>query len=117
MPFPAFITELPDQDISIGSSDPTTEGVYNFRIIATDPLTGLQNNEVVFELTMIAIDDVTLIEGSAIPDQIYKVNDPAIALSVPQYSVIPDVAQSLLTYSLVEPTPAFITLNGIDENA
>ena len=68
MPFPAFITELPDQDIFIGSSDPTTEGVYNFRIIATDLLTGLQNNEVVFELTMIAIDDVTLIEGTTIPD-------------------------------------------------
>ncbi len=117
MPFPAFITELPNQDIFIGSSDPTTEGVYNFRIIATDPLTGLQNNEVVFELTMIAIDDVTLIEGTTIPDQIYKLNDPAIALTVPQYAVQPDVAESLSTYSLVELTPDFITLNGIDENA
>ena len=117
MPFPAFITELPDQDIFIGSSDPTTEGVYNFRIIATDPLTGLQNNEVVFELTIIAIDDVIIIEGTSIPDQIYKVNDPAIVLSVPRYSVEPDVAESLFTYSLVEPTPAFITLDDIDENA
>ena len=83
MPFPEFITELPDQDISIGSSDPATEGVYTFRIVATDPLTGLQNNEVVFELNMIAIDDVTLIVNTAIPDQIYKVNDQAIALPVP----------------------------------
>jgi hypothetical protein len=66
---------------------------------------------------MIAIDDVTLIEGSAILDQIYKVNDPAIVMLVPRYSVEPDVAQSLFTYLLVEPTPAFITLNGIDENA
>ena len=66
---------------------------------------------------MIAINDVVLINSSVIPDQTYKVNDPVISLQVPQYVVQPDVAESLFTYSLVELTPAFITLNGIDENA
>ena len=66
---------------------------------------------------MIAINDVVLINSSVIPDQTYKVNDPVISLQVPQYVVQPDVAESLFTYSLVEPTPSFITLDGIDENA
>jgi hypothetical protein len=41
LPFPSFITEFPTSDISIGTSDPAFEGVYNFRIIATDTLNGL----------------------------------------------------------------------------
>jgi hypothetical protein len=63
---------------------------------------------------MIAIDDLILI--NAIPDQIYKVNDPAIVLSVPKYSYTPANAQSLFVYTLVSPTPALVKLLGTDQN-
>jgi hypothetical protein len=55
-------------------------------------LTGLQNNEVVFDVNMIAIDDIILIGATTISDQTYKVNDPAILLTVPGYSVEPAIA-------------------------
>ena len=41
LPFPAFITEIPTASIDIGSTDSTTEGVYKFKVIAADTLTGL----------------------------------------------------------------------------
>ena len=77
-------------------------------------MTGLQNNEVVFDVNMIAIDDIILIGATTISDQTYKVNDPAILLTVPGYSVEPAIAERKFEYSLVAPTPSFITLAGLD---
>jgi predicted SpoU family rRNA methylase len=77
-------------------------------------LTGLKNNDVVFDVNMIAIDDIILIDATKIPDQTYKVNDPAILLTVPGYSVVPAIAERKFEYSLVSPTPSFITLVGLD---
>jgi hypothetical protein len=68
---------------------------------AQDPLTGLQNNEVGFEVTMIAINDLILIEATAISAKTYKVNDPTLVLQVPQYYFEPLIAESLFVYNLV----------------
>ena len=117
LPFPTFITEYPTVQIDIATTDHTTEGVYKFKVIATDMLSGLKNNDVLFEVTMISIKDLTLITSTEIAGQIYKVNDPALVLQVPQYSLEPPIAASVFVYQLVSPTPAFITLNGTDQNA
>ena len=83
-------------------------------MIATDKLSGLKNNDVLFEVTLIAIKDLTLITSTAIAGQVYKVNDPHLILQVPLYSLEPSIAASVFVYKLVSPTPSFITLNGID---
>ncbi len=114
LPFPAFITEIPTAWIDIGSTDPITEGVYKFKVKAKDPLTGLQNNEVGFEVTMIAIDDLILIDATTIADQKYKVNDSAIVFLVPRFKTEPLIAENFFVYTLVSPTPSFITLVGTD---
>jgi hypothetical protein len=54
-----------------------------------------------FEVTMITIDDLILIEATAISAKTYKVNDPALVLQVPQYSLEPPIAESLFVYNLV----------------
>ena len=38
-------------------------------------------------------------------------------LTVPEYSVEPAIAERKFEYSLVAPTPSFITLVGLDQNA
>ena len=41
LPFPVFITKIPTASIDIGSTDLITEGIYKFKLIAADSLTGL----------------------------------------------------------------------------
>jgi hypothetical protein len=40
LPFPTFITEIPTTWIEFGTTDLTAVGVYNFKLIAIDSLTG-----------------------------------------------------------------------------
>lgn len=84
--FPTFITEYPTTKINIATTDPTKDGSYDFRLLVTDPLTGLQNSVVNFHVDMHAVSALTLVASTAIPDQVYKVGDPAITLGVPQYT-------------------------------
>lgn len=85
-PNPTFITEYPTTKINIATTDPAKDGSYDFRLLVTDPLTGLQNSVVTFHVDMHAVSALTLVASTAIPDQVYKVGDPAITLGVPQYT-------------------------------
>jgi len=60
----------------------------------------------------VAISALTLIAGSSIADQVYKVGATAIVLDVPQYSLTPSYADSKFFYTLIAPTPSFVTLLG-----
>jgi hypothetical protein len=40
LPFPTFISEIPTTWIEFGTTDLTAVGVYNFKLIAIDSLTG-----------------------------------------------------------------------------
>jgi len=42
--FPTFINQYPTTAITVATQDRALLGTYNFRLVATDPLTGLQNN-------------------------------------------------------------------------
>ena len=59
-----------------------------------------------------AISALTLIAGSSIADQVYKVGATAIVLDVPLYSLTPSYADSKFFYTLIAPTPSFVTLLG-----
>ena len=61
---------------------------------------------------MVAITSIDLVSATSIPDQIYKVADPAIVLLVPQYTQIPAIATVKYAYTLIAPTPSFVTLLG-----
>jgi hypothetical protein len=63
---------------------------------------------------MIAIDDLILIESTAISAKTYKVSDPALVLQVPQYSLEPPIAASVFVNTLASLTPSFISLVGTD---
>lgn len=65
------------------------------------------------EITSIDIDPLT-----AISDQVYKVSDPALSLPVPQFIPTPALATTAYTYSVITPTPAFVTIiGGTDESS
>ena len=67
---------------------------------------------------MVAISTLTLRAATAIPDQIYKIADQAIMLEVPVYSQTPTIAETKFTYTVISPTPAFVTLLGTgDDNS
>lgn len=67
---------------------------------------------------MIATSALTVDAATSVPDQIYKVADPAIVLPVPQYVQNPSTADASYSYSLVSPTPSFVTLLGTgDQNS
>lgn len=115
--FPGFVTENPSTQIDIASTDPLDAGVYNFRVVATDSLTSLQNNEVLFQVDVVAISTLTLNAPTAIADQVYKVGETAIVLNVPLYTPTPSYADTKFTYSLIAPTPSFVTLVGTGDEA
>lgn len=111
-PIPAFITENPTTQIDVATTDAAKAGAYDFRIVVTDPLTSLQNSNISFHVDMLAITAVTLDALTSIPDQVYKVADPAIVLSVPRYLHTPSISDTKFIYSLVAPTPLFVSLLG-----
>jgi hypothetical protein len=61
---------------------------------------------------MVAISMLTLRAATTIPDQTYKVADPATVIDVPIYTQTPTNAQTKFTYKLITPTPAFVSLLG-----
>jgi hypothetical protein len=92
--------------------DAAQAGAYDFRLLVTDTLTSLQNSVVIFHVDMLAITAVVLSVPTSISDQVYKVSDPAIVLNVPQFLHTPSNADTKYVYSLIAPTPSFVTLLG-----
>ena len=61
---------------------------------------------------MVAITALTLNAATSIPDQTYKVADPAIQLPVPTYAWVDSRGTTKFTYGLISPTPGFVTIVG-----
>lgn len=51
--FPSFINQFPTTAITVATQDRALLGVYNFRLVATEPSTGLQNNEITPQVQLI----------------------------------------------------------------
>jgi hypothetical protein len=86
-------------------------GVYNYKVVATDSLTGLVNNANVFTITIdppILATDLILNAATQISSQNYLVGSPALVLSVPTYTIVPVNADRSLTYSVTGTTPSFV---------
>ena len=75
--------------------DQTKVGSYNYKIVATDSLTGLVNQQDAFPIVIIPptlATDLVLVDGTSIADLTYLVSDPAVLLSVPLYTIVPSDA-------------------------
>ena len=110
--FPVWITEAPTTQITFGTIDANEQGTYTFNVVASDPLTGLQNSDVSFTLELTYAESLVIVTSSIIPDQIYRVGDPATTLNVPLYTHTPANAETNYVYTLIAPTPSFVTLIG-----
>ena len=64
---------------------------------------------------MVVISSVNLDSSTSIPDQVYKVADPALLIVVPKYLQTPSIASTKYTYTLTNPTPSFVTLVGLGD--
>jgi hypothetical protein len=112
LPFPVFLTEYPSTQINLATTDASKAGIYSFRLTVTDSLTGLSNNQVTFQTTLYAVTSLSLDTSTSIPSQIYKVNNVATVLAVPRYTWTPSQATTKFFYTLVAPTPSFVSLIG-----
>jgi hypothetical protein len=90
-PFPTWLT-YDASTATINTSDGLGVKAYNFRVIAFEPLSAKSNSEVEFKVvsstsavaTIITVDASTLMA-----DAEYRVNDPPLLLSVPDYLKFP----------------------------
>jgi hypothetical protein len=46
------------------------------------------------------VTDITIVDGTAIQDLSYQIGDDQVELNVPDYTVVPENAQTLFSYSL-----------------
>jgi len=72
---PPFLQEVIYETWQVATQDVSTVGIYFFKVIATEPLSGLTNDENIFKLVIIDADLATdLMFQSSIPDQTYKIS-------------------------------------------
>ena len=69
----------------------------------TDSLTGLANEQDVFQVTIAPptlATDLVIVPGTAIADLNYLVGEPALLLAVPSYTIVPADADTQVDYIL-----------------
>jgi hypothetical protein len=89
-------------------------GVYSYKIVATDSLTGLVNNQDVFAITIAPpnlTNSITIVSGTEISDLNYLVGSPQVLLDVAQYTLDPPNADRFFSYTVsASPTAAFVSV-------
>jgi hypothetical protein len=111
--FPPFINQLPTDKLIVTTQDVIHVASHNFKIKASESLSGLVNELETFVLTILKpvyTEKLVLIEGTELKDLIYTIFSPKVVLDVPKYEVFPANADRKLVYSLDPSTPAFVTL-------
>jgi hypothetical protein len=90
--FPPFINEIPTDKLIVATQDVTKVGVYNFKIKATESLSGLVNEKEEFVLTIGGpnyAEQLILISGTELNDISYSLGSPKLVLNAPQYNILP----------------------------
>jgi hypothetical protein len=111
--FPPFINQIPTDNLIVATQDVQYVADYNFKIRASESLSGLVNENESFVLTIqkpIYTEEMVLIVATALDDMNYTITFPKVILDVPQYEIVPANADRQLVYSLDPSTPAFVTL-------
>ena len=108
-----FINEFPTTNLIVATQDVSNIGVFNFKLQATESITGLINDTNMFTVTIqepIYTTDLNLVTGTAIADFTYWITEAEILTASPQYIPVPANADRQLSYTLDPATPAFVTL-------
>jgi hypothetical protein len=72
---PPFLREVIYETWQVATQDVSMVGIVFFKVIATEPLSGLTNDENIFKLVIIDADLATdLMFQSSIPDQTYQIS-------------------------------------------
>jgi hypothetical protein len=85
-------TQYPVSNVIIEISDKISVGAYNFKVIATEFLSGLTNNEVNIKVVVNNSDfatSIAVISSTLIVDKTFLVGDPEILILVPKYTWFP----------------------------
>jgi fructose-specific component phosphotransferase system IIB-like protein len=104
---------VPVSNIHIETVTYSSIGTYNYKIVATDSLTGLVNQQNTFLISIVGpttATDLVLVAGTAIANQNYLIGDPALLLTVPTYTIVPSNADISITWTLGASTPSFVTV-------
>lgn len=108
-----YINEFPTTDLIVATQDVSKIGVFNYKLQATESITGLINDTNLFTVTIlepIYTTDLTLVTGTAIADFTYWITETEILTASPRYTPVPANADKQLSYTLDPSTPAFVTL-------
>jgi hypothetical protein len=111
--FPPFINQLPTDKLIVTTQNVIHVASHNFKIKASESLSGLVNELETFVLTIVKpvyTEKLVLVEGTELEDLNYTIYSPKVVLDVPKYEVFPVDADKKLVYSLDPSTPAFVTL-------
>lgn len=109
---PTFVKEA-DGKIKISTQDLKNEGLYKYKIVATDSVSGLSNDEDEFTVAVVTADVATDIVpdiSTYIKDQEYMIGEKELLLDVPTYKVEPAGSDQNLEWKLGKSTPDFVTL-------
>ena len=111
--FPAFITQYPSSKINVMTQETSLAGAYNFKIKATESISGFTNTDDSFKCTIILPNYATSlswITSTLIPDLTYMIGSTQVNLNSPLNNVLPTNADVKYSFTLGASTPSFITL-------
>lgn len=83
-----FVT-LNQTFLTLSTSNTSFVGIYNFRITATDTVSGKTDKTVSFKATLVCRPTSIALTSGAISTQNYIINAAALTLTVPTYSTLP----------------------------
>jgi len=103
----------------VTETDPLAVGVYQVRITVTDPKTGLSNNSLLIDVTVLCTKSISIVTNPIPATTIYTINTSVLMttqLTLPTYEPTPNTcAMGTWSYSValdpVATFPAFITEN------
>ena len=111
--FPVLINQNPTTSLIVATQDVSKVGAYNFKIKATESISGWINDSNAFILTIlepIYTQALVLVPGTAITDFTYTLGDPLVTKPAPSYTVMPVNADKKFVYTLHLSTPPCVTL-------
>jgi hypothetical protein len=97
--------------ITIGTTDHTLEGTYNFKIDFVDTVSTLADSTVTFTIVIRIMDATSITKVTSAGDQEYQVTASTLSVDLPTYSWFPTQSHTAFTYALTS-APSFVTIGG-----
>ena len=112
IPYPTFFTQFPTTAVSVLTQDVSKVMAYNFKLKATESISGFFNDADAFVCNVILPNYATSlawVAATKMADFTYLLSSPELQF-LPTFTYQPSNADVKFTYSLGASTPAFITL-------